>query len=76
MIEKTSDQKRLEALASAASVFVALDLIGRYRDQIAQQLALHNPNAGDQAQRRDCAAFEERLRELALWDRAKQEASR
>jgi hypothetical protein len=65
------DEKALQARARVIEAYEAIELISRHRHHLRQILANHDPNTGDNATRRDCAAFEAGLRDLGLLELAK-----
>lgn len=60
------EKRRLDAAARASEAFIAVDIIQRYRGCLRDLMANHDVRKGDNAVRRDCEAFHERLKELGL----------
>ena len=69
------DQKTLEARARAIEAWECLELINRHRAHLQSILANHDATIGDNASRRDCMSFHDRLRDLGLTDSVKREVS-
>lgn len=60
-----SERRRLEAIARANEVFDAITRIGHLRSFIQAKMVMHNASVGGN-QKRDCAAFHERISDLGL----------
>lgn len=58
--------KRLEAIARANEVFDAMTRIGHLRAIIQGRMLTHDAKVSHNKERRDCAAFHERISELGL----------
>lgn len=60
------EMKKLHATVRADELYAAIDAIMRNRDRVLTLLKNHDATVGDNATRRDCAAFHARLGELNL----------
>ena len=71
-----AEQKRINAEVRAHEAWRWLETIRRDREHIRALLANHDHTKGDNATRRDCERFKERLTELGLWDAINKEAGK